>query len=314
MQIRNFLGLVGYYHWFIPNFSKIAKPMTKLLEKDAKFNWSEDCEEAFLTLRKLLITTTILAQPNIEKPFDVYCDASDMGIGGILMQDGRVVAYASHQLRHHEEHYPTHDLELLVVVHALKVWRHYLLGNLVHIYTDHKSLKYLFTQPNLNMRQWRWLELIKDYELEIYYHPGKANVVADTLSRKDHCNHVMIQPLTSCCDAEEPSLCVIPHGALTNIALIPTIKEEVIVVQKTDNGMRHIQWRLRLGEVKCFHEDAEGVLWFKNHLVVLKDFELDRKIMNEVHCSRYSIHPGTNKMYQDLKKKFWWTRMKREIA
>jgi hypothetical protein len=184
MQIRSFLRLAGYYRRFIPNFSKITKPMTKLLEKEAKFNWSLQCEEAFLTLKKLLTTAPVLAQPDIEKPFDVYCDASGIGIRGVLMQDGRVIAYASRQLRRHEEHYPTHDLELLAVMHTLKVWRHYLLGNLVHIYTDHKSLKYLFTQPDLNMRQGRWLELIKDYELEVHYHPGKANMVADALSHK----------------------------------------------------------------------------------------------------------------------------------
>jgi hypothetical protein len=133
-------------------------------------------------LKQLLTTAPVLAQPNIEKSFDVYCDASGMSIGGVLIQDGRAIAYASRQLRRHEEHYPTHDLELLAVVHALKVWKHYLLGNLVHIYTDHKSLKHLFTQPDLNMRQRRWLELIKDYELEVHYHPGKANVVAEATS------------------------------------------------------------------------------------------------------------------------------------
>jgi hypothetical protein len=122
------------------------------------------------------------------------------------MQDGCVIAYASRHLRRHEEHYPTHDLELLVIVHALKVWRHYLLGNLVHIYMNHKSLKYLFTQADLNMRQRRWLELIKDNELEIHYHPRKANVVADELNCKHHCNNLIVQPLTSCCDTEEPSL------------------------------------------------------------------------------------------------------------
>ena len=95
------------------------------------------------------------------------------------MQEGRVIAYASRQLKKHEEHYPTHDLELAAVVHSLKIWRHYLLGNVCHIYTDHKSLKYIFTQLELNMRQRRWLELIKDYDLEVHYHPGKANVVAD---------------------------------------------------------------------------------------------------------------------------------------
>jgi hypothetical protein len=106
------------------------------------------------------------------------------------MQEGWVISYSSRQLRRHEEHYPTHDLELAVVVMALRTWRHYLLGNVVHIYTDHKSLKYIFTQPDLNMRQRRWLELIKDYELEVHYHPGKANVVADALSHKGHCNYL----------------------------------------------------------------------------------------------------------------------------
>jgi hypothetical protein len=126
--------------------------MTQLLEKEAKFKWSPQCEEAFLSLKKLLTTAPVLAQPDIEKLFDVYCDASDTSIGGVLMQNGRAIAYASRQLRCHEEHYLTHDLELLTVVHALKVWRHYLLSNLVHIYIDYKSLKYLFTQPDLNMR------------------------------------------------------------------------------------------------------------------------------------------------------------------
>jgi hypothetical protein len=106
------------------------------------------------------------------------------------MQEGRVISYSSRQLRRYEEHYPTHDLELAAVVMALRTWRHYLLGNVIHFYTDHKSLKYIFTQPDLNMRQRRWLELIKDYALEVHYHPGKANVVADALSHKAHCNYL----------------------------------------------------------------------------------------------------------------------------
>jgi hypothetical protein len=110
----------------------------------------------------------------------------------------------------------------------------------------------LFTQADLNMRQQRWLELIKDYELESHYHPGKANVVADALSRMHHCNNLMVQPLTSHCHPEEPSLQVVPHGALNNIALIPTIKEDVIAAQSTDVGMGHIQRRLQSGEIKCF--------------------------------------------------------------
>ena len=162
--------------------------MTKLVQKDEKFNWTLKCEATFHTLRTLLTTALVLAQPNIEKPFDVFCDASGTGLGCVLMQEGRVIAYASRQLRKHEVNYPTHDLELAAVVHALKIWRHYLLGNVCHIYTDHKSLKYIFTQPELNMRQRRWLELIKDYNLEVHYHLEKANVVTDALSQKSHCN------------------------------------------------------------------------------------------------------------------------------
>jgi len=146
----------------------------------------------------LLTLAPVLAQPDLEKPFDVFCDASGIGLGCVLMQEGRVIAYASRQLRKHEINYPTHDLELAAVVHALKIWRHYLLGNLCNIYTDHKSRKYIFTQPKLNMRQRRWLELIKDYNLQVHYHPVKANVVADALSQKAHCHSVhMEDPLLS---------------------------------------------------------------------------------------------------------------------
>jgi hypothetical protein len=180
--------LAGYYRRFIPNFSKIAKPITELLKKGNKYVWSEACDEAFKHLKKLLTTSPVLAQPDTATPFDVYCDASGTGLGGVLMQECQVISYSMRQLRHHEEHYPTHDLELVAVVMALWTWRHYLLGNVVHIYIDHKSLKYIFTQPDLNMRQRRWLELIKDYELEVHYHLRKANVVADVLSRKAHCN------------------------------------------------------------------------------------------------------------------------------
>jgi hypothetical protein len=122
--------------------------------------------------------------PDVTKDFVIYCDASKLGLGSFLMQEGKVITYLSRKLRPHEVNYPTHDLELAAVVHALKIWRHYLIGNWCDIYTDHKSLKYIFTQKELNMRQRRWIELIKDYDLSIHYHPGKANVVADAFSRE----------------------------------------------------------------------------------------------------------------------------------
>jgi hypothetical protein len=143
--------------------------------------WGLAYEEAFQALKMFLTYAPILTQLDIEKPFDVYCDASRTGLGCVLMQDGSAIAYASRQLKKHKVNYLTHDLELATVLHALKIWRHYLLGNKVHIFTDHKSLRYIFTQPELNLRQRRWLELIKDYNLEVHYHPRKANVVADAL-------------------------------------------------------------------------------------------------------------------------------------
>jgi hypothetical protein len=153
-EVWSFLGLAGYYRRFILNFSKITRLITVLLKKGSKYVWSKTCDKAFKHMKKLLTTSPVLAQPDTTKPFDIYCDASDTGLGGALMQEGRVISYSSRQLRRHEEHYPTHDLELATVVMALRTWHHYLLGNVVHIYTNHKSLKYIFTPPNLNMRQW----------------------------------------------------------------------------------------------------------------------------------------------------------------
>ncbi|KAK1666836.1 hypothetical protein QYE76_054995, partial [Lolium multiflorum] len=181
-EVHTFLGLAGYYRRFVEGFSSIARPMTQLLKKDKKFEWTDKCEESFQQLKLRLTSATILIMPNITKPFDVYFDASKIGLGCVLMQEGKVISYLSRQLKQHEQNYPTHDLELAAVVLALKVWRHYLMGNRCEIYSDHKSLKYIFTR-RLNMRQRRWLELIKDYDMEIHYHPGKANVVADALSR-----------------------------------------------------------------------------------------------------------------------------------
>jgi hypothetical protein len=195
-KVQSFLGLAGYYRRFILNFSKIVKPVTELLKKESKYVWSDACDEAFKLLKKLLTTSPVLAQPDTDKPFNVNCDAFGTGLGGVLIQEGRVISYSSRQLRRHEEHYPIHDLELAAVVMALRTWRHYLLGNMVHIYMDHKSLKYSFTQPYLNMRQRRWLKLIKDYELEVHYHQGKANVIADALSHKAHCNYLPTTCLT----------------------------------------------------------------------------------------------------------------------
>jgi hypothetical protein len=238
-QIRSFLGLAGYYHRFIPDFSRIAKPMTELLKKGVKFVWSEECEKAFHTLRQHLTTTPVLVQSDNSKPFEVFCDASGTGLGCVLMEENRVIAYASRSLRPHEVNYLTHDLELAAVVHALKIWRHYLMGNRCNIFTDHKSLKYIFTQSEWNMRQRRWLELIKDYDLEVHYHPGKANVVADALSRKVHCNCLTVESYseTLCEDLRKLRLEIVEQGNLNAISVESNLYDRIVLAQLNDEGV-----------------------------------------------------------------------------
>ncbi|XP_056864071.1 uncharacterized protein LOC130511209 [Raphanus sativus] len=183
-EVRSFLGLAGYYRKFVKGFASLAQPMTQLTGKDVKFVWSEECERSFSALKNMLTSAPVLVLPEEDQPYVVYTDASITGLGCVLIQHGKVIAYASRQLRKHEGNYPTHDLEMAAVVFALKIWRSYLYGAKVQILTDHKSLKYIFTQPELNLRQRRWMEFVADYDLDITYYPGKANLVADALSRR----------------------------------------------------------------------------------------------------------------------------------
>ena len=162
-DIRSFLGLAGYYRRFVQDFSKIAPALTRLTWKGVDFVWSEDCEASFEELKRRLVTAPVLVLPDRTGGLSVYTNVSHRSLGCELMQHGKVIAYVSHQLKKNEKKYLTHDLDLAAVVHALKIWRRYLYGENILIFTDHKSLKYFFTQKELNMRQRRWLELIKDY-------------------------------------------------------------------------------------------------------------------------------------------------------
>ena len=152
-EVRSFLGLAGYYRRFIEGFSKLALPLTQLTCKGKSFVWDVQCENSFNELKQWLTTALVLILPKSDEPFVVYCDASKLGLGGVFMQDNKVVVYASSQLRIHERNYPTHDLELAAVVFVLKIWRYYLYGSRFEVFSDHKSLKYLFDQKELNIRQ-----------------------------------------------------------------------------------------------------------------------------------------------------------------
>nr|GFB02637.1 putative reverse transcriptase domain-containing protein [Tanacetum cinerariifolium] len=166
-EIHQILGLAGYYRRFIEGFSKIARPMMKLTQKSVKFDWREKAKAAFQLLKQKLCCAPILALPEGSENFVVYCDASHKGLGAVLMQNEKVMAYASSQLKVHEKNYTTHDLELGVVVFVLKMWRHYLYGTKCVVFTDHKSFQHILDQKELNMRQRRWLELLSDYNCEI---------------------------------------------------------------------------------------------------------------------------------------------------
>ncbi|GJW60982.1 putative reverse transcriptase domain-containing protein [Tanacetum coccineum] len=259
---------LGYYRRFIKEFSLISKPLTKLTQKNKPYVWGDDEEEAFQTLKLKLCSAPILSLPEGSEDFVVYCDASLKGFGAILMQREKVIAYASRQLRKNEENYTTHDLELGAVVFALRLWRHYLYGTKCTVYTDHKSLQYILDQKELNMRQRRWIDLLSDYDYVICYHPGKANVVADALSRKD----------------KEP-------------------------IRKGNIGAEGF-----LGEGEPFEVRSNGMKCLKGRIWLPLFRGLRDLIMLESHKSKYSIHPGSDKMYHDLKKLYWWPNMKADIV
>ncbi|KAK9002134.1 hypothetical protein V6N11_024822 [Hibiscus sabdariffa] len=304
-EIRSFLGLAGYYRRFVSGFSKVAAPLTKLLQKGVKYEWSDARQQAFEKLKEALINAPVLTQLVSGKDFVVYSDASYVGLGCVLMQEGRVVAYASRQLKVHEKNYPTHDIELAAVVFALKIWRHYLYGEKCIVYTDHKSLKYLMTQKELNLRQRRWLELLKDYDLSIEYHPGKANVVADALSRKVAVElRAMFVNLSISRDG----------GLVAELQVKPTLVQLIREKQLCDRAIAaHVQ-DIAEGKPTDFRFRDEGVLCFKDRIVVPDDSELRQTILTEAHSSPFSMHPGSTKMYRDLKGEYYWVGLKKDVA
>ncbi|KAI3682657.1 hypothetical protein L1987_82781 [Smallanthus sonchifolius] len=248
----------------------IAQPLTALTQKGKAYNWGDNQESTFQHLKQKLCSAPILALPEGTDDFVVYCDASIQGLGCVLMQREKVIAYASRQLKVHEKNYTTHDLELGAVVFALKIWRHNLYGTKCTIYTDHKSLQHIFEHKELNMRQRRWVELLNDYDCAIRYHPGKANVVADALSRKEtKPKRVRALQLTI-----HPGL---PDRIRS--AQLEALKEDNLPLE----GTRGMEAQL---EVK-----SDGIRYFVERIWIPVFGNLRELIMDEAHKSRYSIHP-----------------------
>ncbi|GKD36179.1 putative reverse transcriptase domain-containing protein [Tanacetum coccineum] len=241
-------------------------------------------------------TPTEISQFLGAENFIVYCDASHKGLGDVLMQNEKVIAYASRELKIHKKNYTTHDLELGAVVFALKIWRHYLYGIKCTVFTDHKSLQHILDQKELNMRQRRWLELLSDYDCEIRYHPGKANVVADALSRKERIKPLRVRALVMTIGLDLPKQIL---NAQTEARKPENFKAEDV------GGM------IRKEKLE---PRADGTLCLKNRSWLPCFGDLRTLIMHESHKSKYSVHPGSDKMYQDMKKLYWWPNMKADIA
>ncbi|GJZ75439.1 putative reverse transcriptase domain-containing protein [Tanacetum coccineum] len=259
-EVRQFLGLAGYYRRFIEGFSLITKPLTKLTQKNKKYEWGEEEEDAFQMLKQKLCSAPILVLPEGTEDFMVYCDALIKGFGGVLMQQEKVIAYALRQLKKHEENYTTHNLELGAVVFALRIWRHYLYGTKCVVYIDHKT-----------------------------------NIVADALSRKERKKPLRLRALvmSGYIDLSEMIL----------QAQTKAMKKENLKIENLGRLLKPI-----------FEIYSDGIRYFDKRVWLPLFGGLRDLIMHELHKSKYSIHPGSNKMYQDLKKLYWWPNMKSEIA
>ena len=215
-----------------------------------------------------------------------------------------MVAYASRKLKPHEKNYPTHDLELATIVFALKIWRHYLYGEKSFIYTNHKSLKYFPSQRELNLRQRRWMELIKDYDCTIDYHLGKVNVVANALSRK---SMQTLQALNAHLSLSDDSTIVADLVARLEMS------NRVLEAQKNDVKISSIVSQIGNDKETEFTVNENGVLYYKDQVCVPDGNDSRKDILEEAHSGSFAIHPGSTKMYQDLKMSFWWSRMKRDV-
>ncbi|GJV13799.1 putative reverse transcriptase domain-containing protein [Tanacetum coccineum] len=284
-EIRQFLGLASYYRRFIKGFSKIVKSMTKLTQKGVKFDWGDTQEAAFQLLKQKLCSAPILALPGGSKDFIAYYDASKKGLGAVLMQREKVISYASRHVRS-------------------KDWRHYMYGTKYTVFTDHKSLQHILDQKELNMRQHRWLELLSDYDCEIRYHPGKANIVADALSRKER-ELLRVRALVMTISLDLPKQIL---KAQTEVQKPENIKKEDVGGVLVENSKDPEKLSREKLEPR-----ADGTLCLNGRSWLPCYGDLSTVIMHESHKSKYSIHPGSDKMYQDTKKLYWWPNMKANI-
>lgn len=307
-EVRGFLGLANFYHKFVDKFAHRAAPLTDLLRKDQDFQWAESQEQAFQDLKQALVAAPVLRVADPKLDFILHTDASGFAVGAVLSQeDGRglrPVAFASRKLNSAEQNYAVHELELLAIMHALRTWRHYLLGTRTRVVTDHLSLKYLQTQPTLSRRQARWLETLQEFDLEITYQAGSTNVVADALSRR-------------------PDLQI---NAVSTITLKDELRTKIIEGYQKDPTFREIYESLTQPEHSApthlkstihKYQVVQGLLYLvhqdQQRLCLPDHTTLRLEMLREHHDTRITGHFGFEKTYDTMHRQFYWPNMARTI-
>jgi hypothetical protein len=284
-DIRSFIVLAGYYRRFIKGFSKIGCPITTLQKKDVKFTWTSKCEERFQELKCLLTHAPVLNISDPDNEFLMCTNSYKEGLRGVLMQEAHVICYASRKLNGHEINYVTHDLELATIVHALKMWRHYLMGKIFLLMIDHCGLRHLFDQPKHNARQARWMALLSEFDFKIKHIKGKENIVADTLSRSVKMIHLAA---VSTCETD--------------------VRERIKNAQETYAFFKTVTSYLSQEPTRLKYEGYqmlnEGLLTYRNRLYIPRCDDLKRFTMDDLHKRPYTSHPGYQKMIMTTRKQF----------
>ena len=294
-DIRSFLGLAGYYRRFIPQFARIAAPLTELTKKTVPWRWSLREGEAFNALKDALLSAPVLHLADAKKEYTVTCDASDYAVGAVLSQkyeDGEhPVAYESRKMNSAEMNYPTHERELLAVIHALRTWRHYLAGQKFSVVTDHYSLQYLKTQPQLSKRQARWLDFIAEFDFNIVHKPGKSNVVADALSRLNVLD------------------CGVTTSAQHGDQLWKNLSKEYKKDAKTNEMFEKIEAYpgFTISQGKLYHTGLGRMQLY------VPEGTCRTMVLRECHDARYAGHLGIRKTTDLLQRDFYWPTLVQDV-
>jgi hypothetical protein len=270
-DVRYFMGLDGYYRRFIVGFSKISHPITSLQNKGTKFEWTLKCENNFNLLKELLTSEHVLKIVDPNEIFVVCTDACKEGLGGVLAQNGHVIGYESRKLKEHERNYATHNLELVAIVHSLRMWRHYLMGKKFELRTDHIGLKYLFEQSTLNARQTRWLEFLSECDFDIKHIKGKENKFADALSRRVHLMHAT-------------------DVSMHELDLKRRILDGLVIDQHYLQVKENLQQGNVQQKIKEYEIKEDGLLMHKNRIYVPSSKELRNLVLKEMHDVPYVGH------------------------